>query len=348
MPKKRTIPPDDRVSQASDVATALNHKYGKTVIRRGSDLVIERIPSGLASFDLAQRQVDRQGQVVGYGLPRGKFSMVFGGAGGGKSTLCFQIIRQVQQSAGLVLFIDGEHKFDPVWARASGVDTETLDVGTPTTMEEMLDMTIETAKSRSYDLIVVDSIVSMASTLELRDAKGVEFDIDHSTMAVPARRLSEYFRKATAIVGQSRTAVLFVNQVREKLGGYIVLQDFPGGHALRHYLSATIRVSRSKTDRQPSRGLTPAHTVTFTVTKGINEGIKKETTFFHEIGYDPADDLVTQLITGGFLAKKGPGHYDCEGTSCNRDELLDLVAPHFDTWYDRVMKTVASPASGAP
>ena len=346
-----TLTPEQKQARAEQAIAALNHKFGRTAIQVGGLSPVPRMSTGLASADLLLRQKDRAtGATIAFGIPRGRFTTFWGPESAGKTGLLYHVIAQVQRSGGIAALQDAEHRFDPIWAAQLGVDCDMLLLSRPNTLEEAC-YTTEKLAEAGIDLVGIDSIIAVASSAELHDGKGKEFDIDHTTMGVIPKRLSEFFRRATPVVGKSPTAVILINQVRMNLGGYIVVPDFPGGHALRHYLTVNIRITRSKTDRKPidDRGLTPNHTVTLKVIKGMNEGQEKETTFFAEYGFHPLDDLVEQLIVSNLLPTKGNGRYQFDGKSYFRNDLLEIVEPEFDEWYAKLLGTTpsASPSHAA-
>src|SRR3990167_8731214 len=172
-----TLSQVEKRKRAEQAILEINHKFGREALRFGHLAPVARVPTGLASLDLLLRQVDRTtNTVVGYGLPRGQFTMIWGPRGAGKSALLYQVIHAVQTTEGVAAFIDAEHKLDRIWAQQNGVDLDALAVGTPDTLEQVCYSVEHLASAGVFDLAVIDSVVSIASSAELHDSKGKEFD----------------------------------------------------------------------------------------------------------------------------------------------------------------------------
>ena len=219
----------------------LNAHYKKEVIVKGATGQIDRISTGLVSVD----------KLTGGGIPRGRWTMIYGSKGVGKTSLCYKIIALVQENGGKVVYIDAEHAYEPNRAIALGVDVDSLIFVSPETLEES-----ETAVRKFanlVDLIVVDSIVAVGSLQEMEDSKGNDRDLEKDTMALIPRKLSQFFRVVNPIVGKSTTAVILVNQTRMDLGAFIPIDKYPGGNALAHYASFILRMRRSSNKDWPTK-----------------------------------------------------------------------------------------------
>ena len=191
---------------------------------------IEGIPTGSLSLDIA---------LGGQGIPRGRIIEIFGPESSGKTTLALHVIAQAQKTDGIAAFIDAEHAFDPSWGKKLGVQLETLLVSQPTSGEEAMQITEMLIKSNAVDVIVVDSVAALVPKQEL------EGDIGDSHVGLQARLMSQSMRKLTGAISKSKTAVIFINQIREKIGVMFGSPETtPGGRALKFYSSCRIDVRR--------------------------------------------------------------------------------------------------------
>jgi recombination protein RecA len=191
---------------------------------------IEGIPTGSLSLDLA---------LGGHGIPRGRIVEVFGPESSGKSTLALHVVANAQRSGGIAAYIDAEHALDPSWAKKIGVDLETLLVSQPSSGEEAMHITELLIKSNAVDIVVVDSVAALVPRKEL------EGEIGDSHVGLQARLMSQSLRKLTGVIAKSKTAILFINQIREKIGVMFGSPETtPGGRALKFYSTCRIDVRR--------------------------------------------------------------------------------------------------------
>lgn len=191
---------------------------------------IEGIPTGSLSLDMA---------LGGQGIPRGRIIEVFGPESSGKTTLALHVVAQAQKLGGIAAFIDAEHAFDPSWAKKLGVSLDTLLVSQPSSGEEAMQITEMLVKSNAVDIIVVDSVAALVPKAEL------EGEIGDSHVGLQARLMSQSMRKLTGAIARSKTAVIFINQIREKIGVMFGSPETtPGGRALKFYSSCRIDVRR--------------------------------------------------------------------------------------------------------
>ena len=215
------------------VISQIEKRYGKgSVMKLGGAVVppIEAIPSGSLALDLALG--------VG-GIPRGRITEVFGPEASGKTTLAQHVIAEAQKQGGLAAYIDVEHALDPAYAARCGVNIDDLLISQPDTGEEALEITEALVRSRAVDVIVVDSVAALVPRAE------IEGEMGDAHIGLQARLMSQALRKLAAAIGKSGTAVLFINQLREKVG--IVFGNpevTPGGRALKFYSSVRIDLRR--------------------------------------------------------------------------------------------------------
>ena len=196
-----------------------------------AQLKIEGIPTGSLSLDMA---------LGGVGVPRGRIIEIFGPESSGKTTIALHICAQAQKVGGIAAIIDAEHAFDPSWGKKLGVELDTLLVSQPSSGEEAMQITEMLIKSNAVDVIVIDSVAALVPRQEL------EGEIGDSHIGLQARLMSQSMRKLTGVIAKSKTCVIFINQIREKIGGmsYGSPETTPGGRALKFYSSCRIDVRR--------------------------------------------------------------------------------------------------------
>jgi len=193
-------------------------------------LRIEGIPTGSLSLDMA---------LGGQGIPRGRMIEVFGPESSGKTTLALHVAAEAQKTGGIAAIIDAEHAFDPSWAKKLGVDLDTLLVSQPSSGEEAMQICEMLVKSNAVDVIIIDSVAALVPKKEL------EGEIGDSHVGLQARLMSQSMRKLTGAISKSKCAVIFINQIREKIGVMFGSPETtPGGRALKFYCSCRIDVRR--------------------------------------------------------------------------------------------------------
>ena len=193
-------------------------------------LTIDGVSTGSLSLDMA---------LGGYGIPRGRIIEVFGPESSGKTTLALHVCAEAQKSSGIAAIIDAEHAFDPSWAKKLGVELDTLLVSQPGSGEEAMQICEMLVKSNAVDVIVVDSVAALVPKKEL------EGEIGDSHVGLQARLMSQAMRKLTGAIAKSKCAVIFINQIREKVGVMFGSPETtPGGRALKFYSSCRIDVRR--------------------------------------------------------------------------------------------------------
>ena len=197
---------------------------------------VDVIPSGSIALDLALG--------VG-GIPRGRITEIFGPESSGKTTVCQHVLAEAQKLGGVVAFIDVEHALDPAYARACGVDVDNLLVSQPDTGEQALEITETLIRSGGVDCVVVDSVAALVPRAEIEGEMGDTF------VGIQARLMSQALRKLTGIVSRSNTALVFTNQLREKIGVMFGSPETtPGGRALKFYSSVRLDIRRIETIKQ--------------------------------------------------------------------------------------------------
>lgn len=227
--------------KALDAALAnIEKQFGKgTVMKLGdsaADMNVEAIPTGSLSLDLALG--------IG-GVPKGRIIEIYGPESSGKTTVALHIVAEVQKSGGIAGFIDAEHALDPVYAGNIGVDINNLYISQPDNGEQALEITETMVRSGAVDVIIVDSVAALVPKAE------IEGEMGDSHVGLQARLMSQALRKLTAVISKSNCVVIFINQLREKVG---VMFGNPetttGGRALKFYSSVRLDVRRIETLKQ--------------------------------------------------------------------------------------------------
>ena len=218
----------------------IEKRFGKgSIMKLGESSVMQAvdvIPSGSLALDLALG--------VG-GIPKGRVTEIFGPEGSGKSTLALHVIAEAQNLGGKAAYIDVEHALDPTYAGNLGVNVDEMLISQPDTGEQALDITEALVRSNAIDVIVIDSVAALVPRVE------IEGEMGEAHVGLQARLMSQAMRKLTAAIGKSGTAVVFINQLREKVG--IVFGNpevTPGGRALKFYSSIRIDLTRLETLKQ--------------------------------------------------------------------------------------------------
>ena len=226
-----------------NVIAQIEKQYGQGAIMQMDEHLyakIEGIETGSLSLDIA---------LGGRGIPRGRVTELFGPESSGKTTLSLHIIANAQKAGGIAAFIDAEHALDTRWAKKLGVDVNSLLVSQPDTGEQALEITEMLVRSNSVDVIVVDSVAALTPEAEIKGEMG------DSHMGLQARLMSQAMRKLTAVIGKSKTSLIFINQIRMKIG---VMFGNPetttGGRALKFYSSVRLDIRRIGTIKDAVAG----------------------------------------------------------------------------------------------
>jgi len=218
------------------VIAQIEKQYGQGAIMQMDEHLyarIEGIPTGSLSLDLA---------LGGTGIPRGRVAELFGPESSGKTTLALHVIASAQRAGGVAAFIDAEHALDTTWAKRLGVDVSSMLVSQPDTGEQALNITEMLISSNSIDVIVIDSVAALTPKAE------IEGDMGDVHVGRQARLMSQAMRKLTSIIGKSKTALIFINQIRMKIGVMFGNPETtPGGRALKFYTSVRIDLRRIST-----------------------------------------------------------------------------------------------------
>ena len=230
------VKPEDKKKALETALAQIEKNFGKgAIMRLGDDIPVnvEAISTGSLSLDLALG--------IG-GVPRGRIVEIYGPESSGKTTLALHILASAQKTGGEVAFIDVEHALEPAYARALGVDIDSLLISQPDTGEQALEITEQLVRSGALDVVVVDSVAALLPRSEL------EGEMGESSVGVIARLMSQALRKLAGTVSRTNCIVVFINQLREKIGVmYGNPETTPGGRALKYFSSVRIDVRRIET-----------------------------------------------------------------------------------------------------
>ncbi len=224
---------DERNKALKLAIEKIEKDFGKGAIMKLGDkpaVSVETIPTGALALDVALG--------VG-GIPRGRIIEIYGPESSGKTTLAQHIVAECQKRGGIAAFVDAEHALDPEYARNLGVNIDELLISQPDTGEQALDITEELVRSGAVDVIVVDSVAALVPKAE------IEGSMEDQQMGLQARLMSKALRKLTGIIGKTRTTVIFINQLRQKIGVmYGNPETTTGGNALKYYASVRLEIKR--------------------------------------------------------------------------------------------------------
>jgi recombination protein RecA len=312
---------DDKSKMLETAISQIEKDYGKgAIMRLGSRDVlvpVSVIPTGALSIDAALG--------VG-GVPRGRVIEIYGPESGGKTTLTLHIIAEAQRLGGQAAFIDAEHALDPVYARRLGVDVDNLLVSQPDNGEQALEIAQKLIQSNAVDVIVVDSVAALVPRAEL------EGDMGDPQMGLQARLMSQALRKLTAIVSKSNTCLIFINQIREKIG---VMFGNPetttGGRALKFYSSIRLDIRRIQSIKEGDRVIgsrTRAKVVKNKVAAPFREA---EFDILYGEGVSREGDLIDLGVEKGVLEKAGTWiSYSGERLGQGRENVRIFLKEHVD------------------
>ena len=231
---------DNKLQALESAMRQIEKDFGKGSIMRlgevSAKMSLEVIPTGALTLDVALG--------IG-GVPRGRVVEIFGPESSGKTTVALHIIAEAQKLGGIAAFIDAEHALDPAYAKRLGVDIDNLLISQPDNGEQALDIADALVRSGAIDVIIVDSVAALVPRAE------IEGDMGDTHVGLQARLMSQALRKLTAIISKSRTTVIFINQIREKVGvTYGSPEVTTGGRALKFYATIRLDIRKAETIKQ--------------------------------------------------------------------------------------------------
>lgn len=264
---KKEVKVNPKLEILKKLVNELNRDSGKSLVKFASEEeTVGRIPFGVPEID----------NLTGGGIPHKRFSIIWGPKSAGKTTLCYRLIAEAQKQGKVCAFVDIEGTFDKEWAEIAGVDLSKLILGEGfDNAEQAMDFFITVVKNSAADLIIIDSIQALSPKGEQETKKGVEKSLEDDTMALLARKLSQFFRISASKVYNSNAAIVLVGQARTNLGGFIAFDSLSGGHALHHWSSMTMAVRRgAKSDNPTKKTKVDGKTITEEI--GFSSQIKLE------------------------------------------------------------------------
>jgi recombination protein RecA len=303
--------------KALDTAMSqIEKQFGKGSIMRldaTSKLNVEVIPTGSLSLDLALG--------VG-GVPKGRVIEIYGPESGGKTTLSLSIIAQCQKLGGTAAFIDAEHALDPLYARALGVNTEELLVSQPDTGEQALEISELLVRSGAVDIVVIDSVAALTPRAE------IEGEMGDSLPGLQARLMSQALRKLTAILSKSNTTMIFINQVREKIGVmYGNPETTTGGKALKFYASVRLDIRRMGQPIKVGNDAIGNNVKIKVVKNKVAPPFKEvEVQIYFGKGIDQLNDLVNLAVSLEVIEKAGSWFsYNSERIGQGKEKVVEFI-----------------------
>lgn len=310
---------DKSAEKTKALQTALSQiekSFGKGAIMRlgeNSSLNIEAIPTGSVSLDIATG--------IG-GLPRGRIVEIYGPESSGKTTLALHVVAEAQKMGGEAAFIDAEHALDPVYAAALGVDIDSLLVSQPDDGEQALEITEYLARSGALDVIVVDSVAALVPKAE------IEGEMGDSHVGLHARLMSQALRKLTGAISKSNTVVIFINQLREKVG---VMYGNPevttGGRALKFYSTIRIDVRRIEQIKGPGNEFIGSRTRAKIVKNKVSPPFKEaEFDIMYGQGISRSGEVLDLAVKTDVVRKSGAWfYYGEQRLGQGRDNVKDFI-----------------------
>jgi recombination protein RecA len=305
--------------KALDIALAnITKKYGDGAIMRLGEVThldVDAIPTGSLSLDIALG--------VG-GIPRGRVTEIYGPEASGKTTVCQHIIAEAQRMGGVCAFIDMEHALDPVYAGKCGVDINNLYIAQPDTGEQALEIAEMLIRSGTFDVVVVDSVAALVPRAE------IEGEMGDAHMGMMARLMSQALRKLSGAIKQTNTAMIFTNQLREKIG---VMFGSPetttGGNALKFYASVRLDVRRIQTIKNQGEVVGSRTRVRVKKNKVAPPFREAEFDIMYAEGISKIGDILDLGVNFGIIDKRGSYYrFDEELIGQGRENAKDFLRDH--------------------
>jgi recombination protein RecA len=306
--------------RAVDAAISqIEKQFGRGAIMRlgdkGAKMAVEVVPTGSIALDLALG--------VG-GVPRGRITEIFGPESSGKTTLCYHIAANAQRAGGIVAFIDAEHALDPSYAKNVGLNVDELLVSQPDTGEQALEIAETLIRSNGVDVVIIDSVAALVPRAEIEGEMGDSF------VGLQARLMSQALRKLTGAINRSNTALIFTNQLREKIGVMFGNPETtPGGRALKFYCSVRLDIRRIETLKSGTDAIGSRTRVKVVKNKVASPFRLAEFDIMYNEGISREGGLLDVGIAAGILSKTGAWfNYGETRLGQGRENSRDFLKAH--------------------
>ncbi len=312
---------EDKLKALSAAIAKIEKDYGKGSVMKLGDsakgMNVEAVPTGCLSLDLALG--------VG-GVPKGRIIEVYGPESSGKTTVALHMVAEVQRNGGIAGFIDAEHALDPVYAKNIGVDIDNLYISQPDNGEQALEITETMVRSGAVDIVIVDSVAALVPKAE------IDGDMGDSHVGLQARLMSQALRKLTAIISKTNCIVIFINQLREKVG---VMFGNPetttGGRALKFYSSVRLDVRRIETLKQAGEFIGNRTRVKIVKNKVAPPFKEAEFDIMFGQGISREGDILDNAAELGIINKSGAWFaYNSEKIGQGRENAKQFLREHAD------------------
>ncbi|MDY6823034.1 MAG: recombinase RecA [Thermodesulfobacteriota bacterium] len=323
----------DKAKAVASAMTQIERQYGKGAIMKlgdGSVIKVPAISTGSIALDKALG--------VG-GIPRGRVTEIFGQESSGKTTLALHTLAEAQRKGGIAAFIDAEHALDTTYARHLGVNTDELLVSQPDTGEQALEITDMLLRSGAIDILVIDSVAALVPKAE------IEGEMGDSHMGLQARLMSQALRKLTGIIGKTNTSLIFINQIREKIGVFFGNPETTtGGNALKFYSSVRLDIRRSSAIKEGQDVIGNRVKVKVVKNKLAPPFKNVEFDFMYGEGISRTGEVLDMGVEQGIIDKSGSWYsYNGERIGQGRENVKQYFRDHtdvFDELYNKIRESV--------
>lgn len=310
-----------RLAAAAEAMDQIKQRFGEGSIMRFGEAKstnVDAVPTGCLSLDLALGSL---------GVPRGRIIEIYGPESSGKTTLAQHIVAEVQKKGGIAAFVDAEHALDPDYARKIGVNVDELFISQPDTGEQALEIVETLVRSNAIDVIVVDSVAALTPKAE------IEGEMGDSHMGLQARLMSQALRKLTGTISKTGTVLIFINQIRMKIGVMFGNPETtPGGNALKFYASVRMEIRRAAQIKQGEKVIGNRVKVKIVKNKVAPPFRTAEFDIMYNEGISVAGDMLDLGVAAGSLEKRGNSYvFGDEKLGVGREVAKQYLKEHAET-----------------